>query len=105
MRVICLLLIFTFISCGQNKTVTTSGAQKKDTVDQPVNTDDETEVEAQTPGETGYDMNGQKRTCVDKSKTAYCSFIFTESDGFANDCRSRGDKAVMCECHDWICVR
>lgn len=53
---------------------------------------------------TGVDYQGNQRSCEDKYGKVNCTAMFTESDAFANECKDNGNKAVMCACHDWICV-
>lgn len=58
-----------------------------------------------TPLATGVDVNGKTRSCEDQSDSNLnCTMIFTEADQFANDCKALGSKAIMCGCHDYICV-
>ena len=109
MKVLFLLLIV-FISCGKqpeeinpiNNTIDMEAAPVEDG-----STDTDTDTDGVTTTSnsfTGEDYQGNTRTCENKFGTVNCTAMFTDSDAFANNCVSNGDKAVMCACHDWICV-
>ena len=52
----------------------------------------------------GYDVNGQKRSCMEMSPEKVCTSVQTPSDNHAYQCRMNGRKAIQCGCHDWICL-
>lgn len=87
------------MSCG-NPEITGEYNSSQD----EVHSDDNNQIVQGGGGSTGIDMNGATRTCTDQSAVMTCSMVFTPSDAFANDCRNDGKKAIMCACHDWICV-
>ena len=99
-----IIVIFALIiSCGKMKTVTktSSSSQTQDIINEAPSDHNKSD----TDGLTGEDIQGQLRTCIDQSATMTCTMVFTPSDSYANECRSNGFKAVMCACHDWICVK
>ena len=53
--------------------------------------------------ESGYDIDGNRRSCDPMDSGNVCTMEFGEEDQFAIDCRASGREAVQCGCHDWIC--
>ena len=53
---------------------------------------------------TGLDINGNFRSCQKLSSNSACTAIYGPEDAFADECESNGDKAIACDCHDYICV-
>ena len=92
-----LFIFLFFLSCGKTKVVSSS----------TVDTDNQNIIapEVSQSGYTGVDIEGQTRTCIDQSANMMCTMEFTPSDSFANKCTENGKKAIMCACHDWICVK
>ncbi len=102
------LILLVFTSCGKqpeeinpiNNTIDMEAAPVEDE-----STDaDGDGVTTTSKTFTGEDYQGNTRTCEDKFGTVNCTTMFTDSDAFANNCVDNGDKAVMCACHDWICI-
>lgn len=102
------LLLLIFVSCGKqpeeinpiNNTIDMEAAPVEDEGNNTTGGG----VTTTSNSYTGEDYQGNTRTCEDKASTTSCTQMFTDSDAFANNCVSNGDKAVMCACHDWICV-
>ena len=93
------------IACGKEFTKT---SKEISTQEQPVTIEELPKQDNVTPTNgsfTGVDLMGNSRTCKDQQAVMICTSVFTQSDAFANKCRQNGHKAVMCKCHDWICVK
>jgi hypothetical protein len=53
--------------------------------------------------ESGFDLDGNRRSCNPMPSETTCTMEFSEEDQYAQDCRESGREAVQCGCHDWIC--
>lgn len=53
---------------------------------------------------TGVDLSGKTRACLPMKETM-CTMSFTAEDQFAADCKAKGNTAIQCGCHDWICIK
>ena len=97
----CLVLIaalFFIFSCGENKKMQFQSS------DNPP--DDKLDnFSDNLDNLIGIDYKGNQRTCTQISADINCTFVFTESDQFKQQCEAEGYKAIACACHDWICIR
>jgi hypothetical protein len=51
----------------------------------------------------GLDMGGQARSCKE-NPNLICYSSFGPGEQFAEDCLASGNKAIACDCHDYICI-
>lgn len=98
------ILILLLLSCGKTITKEKVDLKTDDVISNPDDTINTSENSSTQSGFTGTDMNGNSKTCKDVSATTICSSMFTPSDQYALTCKNNGNTAVMCGCHDWICV-
>lgn len=108
-RIAPLTILLLTLSCGKEFTKTSKNiATNSDPVEileTPTPIEQEKDNAQDSDGQTGVDLMGKTRNCVDQRAVMSCSSVFTASDEFANNCRAQGNTAVMCACHDWICVQ
>lgn len=54
-------------------------------------------------GFTGFDLEGNQRSCAAMAADTMCTMEVTPSDMLALKCREAGHEAFQCGCHDWLC--
>ena len=60
------------------------------------------EANSNAKKQTGYDLNGKKKSCYESKKKA-CTRILTPSDTYKGECIKEGLSLHTCDCHDHIC--
>ncbi|OFZ48745.1 MAG: hypothetical protein A2381_05340 [Bdellovibrionales bacterium RIFOXYB1_FULL_37_110] len=53
---------------------------------------------------TGYDINGELRSCYAMDTEQLCTVQYTKGEEFALKCAKSGGIPFQCDCHDYICL-
>jgi hypothetical protein len=70
------------------------------------NTQDKTEgIATKKTDFTGFDMNGNQRSCAPMDPNIACTMMMAPSDFYGMKCKEMGLKAYQCGCHDWLCEK
>ena len=51
----------------------------------------------------GFDMQGERSSCIPMREGKICTEIFTAEDRFAAKCAEKGHEVVQCDCHKFLC--
>lgn len=52
----------------------------------------------------GIAFDGDYKSCKKISDSVSCTEIYGPEEEYAKECEDRGNTAITCDCHDYICV-